>query len=436
MRLDQLAILGKPLDSEDQIELILEGLPEDYKSVIDQIEGKDATPSITEVHERLLNQEAKLLAAIPAPNLAYPVTANAVQHRHSNNQSRTSHLKQKPTNNFNNNQWQSSTGNQQQGTRVSKPYLGKCQLCHVQGHSAKRCPQFQSLQPMVNQFQNNSFRPWQPRANMVVASPYTANNWVVDSGATHHITSDLNNLSLHQAYNGEDDVMIADGSSLQITHTGSTLLPSQTRALKLNRVLCVPNINKNLVSVYRLCNANKVSMEFFPASFQVKDLSTGVPLLQGQTNGELYEWPVDPSQAVALTATTTSKNTMSFWHSRLGHPSFSILNNVVSKLSPPIFNTSKHLIFCSDCMINKSHKLPFATSSIVSTRPLEIIFTDLWTSPILSIDNYKYYIILVDHYTRYTCLYPLKQKSQVKQTFMAFKALVENRFQSTIGTLY
>lgn len=100
-------------------------------------------------------------------------------------------------------------------------------------------------------------------------------------------------------------------------------------------------------------------------------------------------------------------------------------------------------------MINKSHKLSFSDSSITSTRPLEIIFTDVWSSPILSTDHFKYYLVLVDHYTRYSWLYPLKQKSllfffffflkqksQVKETFVAYKELVENRFQTRIGTLF
>lgn len=59
-RLDQLAILGKYMDHEDQVEIILEGLPEEYKPVVDQIEGKDTPPTITEIHERLLNHEATL----------------------------------------------------------------------------------------------------------------------------------------------------------------------------------------------------------------------------------------------------------------------------------------------------------------------------------------------------------------------------------------
>lgn len=49
--------------------------------------------------------------------------------------------------------------------------------------------------------------------------------WVLDSGATHHITSDLSNLALHQPYTGGEEVLIDDGSGLQITNTGSLSLP-------------------------------------------------------------------------------------------------------------------------------------------------------------------------------------------------------------------
>ena len=55
-RFDQLALLGKPLDYEDKIEYIIDGLPEDYKSVVEQVEGRDTTPSIVEIHEKLVNK--------------------------------------------------------------------------------------------------------------------------------------------------------------------------------------------------------------------------------------------------------------------------------------------------------------------------------------------------------------------------------------------
>lgn len=94
------------------------------------------------------------------------------------------------------------------------------------------------------------------------------NPWILDSGATYHITSDINNLSLHQPYLGGEEVIVGNGATLPITHTGSTLLPSMSKPLSLNQVICVPNIAQNLVSVYRLCNTNRVSVEFFPAHFR------------------------------------------------------------------------------------------------------------------------------------------------------------------------
>lgn len=234
---------------------------------------------------------------------------------------------------------------------------------------------------------------------MVMNSPYTADNWLLDSGATHHIISDLNNMSLHQPYQWGDNVHIADGTIFPITHTGLSALSTLTRNLALQNILCVLNIDKNLISVYRLCNTKGVSVELFPASFQVKDLSTEVPLLQGKTRNELYEWPVSLQQAMAMLTSSNPKTTLLLWHSRLDHPSFAILNTIVSRFSFPISSSQKQFS-CTECMINKSHRLPFTKTSIISHRPLEYVFTDVWSSPITSFDNFKYYLVLIYHYTR------------------------------------
>lgn len=45
-------------------------------------------------------------------------------------------------------------------------------------------------------------------------------------------------------------------------------------------------------------------------------------------------------------------------------------------------------------------------------------------------------MIFVDHYSRYVWLYPLKHKSDVLPTFVAFQAVVENYLKSKITTLY
>lgn len=154
-RLDQLAILGKAVDHEDQIDLILEGLHEDYKPVIDQVEGRDAPPSITELHERLLNHEAKLQLTGDAILLQSPVTVNVAQN-HPNSNYR--HPSKQRTNNNNTQwssqshqpQWNSSSQGSCSDSRGPRPYLGHCQICGTQGHSAKRCSQLQTYQRLSN----------------------------------------------------------------------------------------------------------------------------------------------------------------------------------------------------------------------------------------------------------------------------------------------
>lgn len=68
----------------------------------------------------------------------------------------------------------------------------------------------------------------------------------MDSGATHHLTSDLNSLALHYPYNGGEEVIIADGTGLTISHIGSYLLSTPSCTLALKDVLYVPDLQKNL----------------------------------------------------------------------------------------------------------------------------------------------------------------------------------------------
>ena len=69
---------------------------------------------------------------------------------------------------------------------------------------------------------NSTLTPWQPRAHFAANTTPTTPQWLLDSGASHHVTVDLSNLSFHTPYTGSDDIMIGDGSSLLITHTGTS----------------------------------------------------------------------------------------------------------------------------------------------------------------------------------------------------------------------
>ena len=230
--------------------------------------------------------------------------------------------------------------------------------------------------------------------------------------------------------------MISNGESLFITHTGSKTLSSPSNSFKLNHVLCIPSMQKNLISVFKFCHQNNTFIESSPSSFFVKDLTIGTTLLQGQAKDGVYEWSDFPSQSSLIISFSSYKSFPTVWHHRLGHPLLSIYKHIVSTFGLELSECSNFNFNCNSCQCNKRHKLPFSTSSLVSHSPLEIMFSEVWTSAIYSVDGFKYYVIFMDHFTKYIWFYPLKQKSNVSEIFVRFKALLENYFKPKIVTLY
>ncbi|PON79390.1 hypothetical protein PanWU01x14_011250, partial [Parasponia andersonii] len=57
---DELAALSKPMDFENLIVKILDGLDDDYKSILDVLNGRNTTVSFDKLHEKLLNKALSL----------------------------------------------------------------------------------------------------------------------------------------------------------------------------------------------------------------------------------------------------------------------------------------------------------------------------------------------------------------------------------------
>lgn len=162
MRIDQLAILGKPLELEDQIEFILEGLLDEYKHIVDQFEARDTPPSLTELHEQLLNNELKLLYAAPAPHLRF--FDNVDYNNNDNNNSRQNQQNQRYASKQQKN-WNENNQKQYNRSCNRQPcfYLDRCQIFSTHGHSTQRCPQLQDMQQNASPFPATPTIPWKPR---------------------------------------------------------------------------------------------------------------------------------------------------------------------------------------------------------------------------------------------------------------------------------
>ena len=83
------------------------------------------------------------------------------------------------------------------------------------------------------------------------------------------------------------------------------------------------------------------------------------------------------------------------------------------------FSSSSSLDFiCQSCVCNKSHRLPFGESTLKSRGPLDLIYTNVWGPALIqSIHGFHYYLIFVDHFTKYVWFYPSRLKSNVFTIF-------------------
>ncbi|XP_028555444.1 uncharacterized protein LOC114580852 [Dendrobium catenatum] len=87
-----------------------------------------------------------------------------------------------------------------------------------------------------------------------------SNDWVLDSGATAHLTPDASQMINSSQYAGSDTISTANGSSLPIHNTGQGFLPlpDSTRKLYLHKILHVPLLSHNLLSIHKLTTDNKL----------------------------------------------------------------------------------------------------------------------------------------------------------------------------------
>ena len=137
-------------------------------------------------------------------------------------------------------------------------YLEHCQICGITGHTAQQFSSLStsilaSLPSTLAQAPRLTFTT--PYAQTIVHHPNPSHSldWVIDSGTSHHVTSDLAALALHEPYIASYNVIIGtDGTSLSIAHIGSFTLPSLPTLLLFTNVLHVHAMSKNLISVSAL----------------------------------------------------------------------------------------------------------------------------------------------------------------------------------------
>lgn len=91
---------------------------------------------------------------------------------------------------------------------------------------------------------------------------------------------------------------------------------------------------------------------------------------------------------------------------------------------------------CDVCALAKQCRLPFSVSSISSFRPFELIHCDIWGPyKIASLSGAKYFLTIVDDYSRFTWVFFMHHKSETQHLLVNFFSFVQTQFHVSIANI-
>ncbi|KAK1664783.1 hypothetical protein QYE76_052942 [Lolium multiflorum] len=213
---DSLTSIGMPLRDDEFISSILAGLGEEYDALFEVVNARTTPMQIRDLFSQLQATEQRKLAQrrthggaahYPAAHAAASTPAGPVAAWTARGSPRPSAPPPKtappPT--------------------APKPTAGRgsvvCQLCGVPRHTASRC-----YKRFNRDFLGigNDGRDTEKQLSMAMTASHGSSSgapqvadpaWYADSGATHHITHELDKLTSREPYHGTDQVHTANGSS-------------------------------------------------------------------------------------------------------------------------------------------------------------------------------------------------------------------------------
>ncbi len=337
----------------------------------------------------------------------------------------------------------------------------RCHGCGELGHIRRNCPktrqsndsrpmyrQFNDSRPMYRQFNNSGPT---HRANTSeedsssdavfaasVGSSQQMNKWLVDSGASSHMTREKDLLTDYHEFEKPEKVGLGDGKAVEAVGVGIARVSmvfngSSPKRSQLHHVLYVPKHACNLFSVPAAAAKGNV-VNFGHSKCWIRD-GSGELKGTGSLVKRLYQLDFEPIP-VNYASVTCEQSSVDRWHLRLGHLNGQQLERIVQKdlavgVSIP---RKEELSFCEGCVEGKMHRKPFKpVGEIHSTRKLQLVHSDVCgPMQIESMGGKKYYVTFMDDYCT---VYFLRHKSEVLETFKEFEAAVTNESDRRIGTL-
>ncbi|KAG6604645.1 Gag-pol Polyprotein [Phytophthora cinnamomi] len=304
---------------------------------------------------------------------------------------------------------------QAQGRQATANKASACHYCGEQGHWIAKCPV---------RIRENAERQRPQRANVAQSeddsgdflfsvgggSNTTKSNevWLVDSGATQHMTSSKKFMRNYKKISPVD-VHLADDGVVQAIGRGDIVMKMQT-----------------------------------PRGVKKGVLTNGLKWKLGAREGKglfkLSMTPVMPDEANVASSKDRKGDTTSYlWHLRLGHIGHGGLDAIVKKgYGSGIDMTSvKQWELCDGCSLGKQTRVSYMKSSPNRAKQvLEVVHSDVCGPMQTStFGGKRYFVTFIDDKSHFCVVYLMRNKSEVAAKFAEFVALAETQTGKRVKTL-
>ncbi|CAI7812963.1 unnamed protein product [Closterium sp. NIES-53] len=258
-------------------------------------------------------------------------------------------------------------------------------------------------------------------------------------------------------------VSLADPSGGPVLASFSTVLPCPAAPSGTLSGLYLPSFSTNLVSAADL--QDQGVDQFTPARQRVTHCTcarTGRHLatFTRRPGSSLYTLspPVPPSSQVAASSQVVpsasgpgpvsapcscrllSHQTL-LWHHRLGHPPLPRLRGMASRVLvsglprslPPL--PSGPTPTCVPCVEGRQRAAPHSSAFPPTEAPLQTLHMDVWgPARVRGQGHERYFLLVVDDYSRYTTVFPLRSKGDVTEVLIDWIRAARLQLRESFGS--
>ena len=263
--------------------------------------------------------------------------------------------------------------------------------------------------------------------------------WNTDSGATSHMTPHKHWICNYQLFRtpirlANDLIVYSAGIGLVVFVP--TLRGRKTRAVEFNQVLHVPELKANLLSILYLTHQKQFTVHI--NLHEMRLMHNGTLLFTAQINENSTAF-LDGTTEVNIEAANsifTIPLNISLWHCCFAHHDHNSVKYMISKELVTGLNIESNKVpdpICEPCLSGKMNANPFPSSTTCSSKPLELIHTDLHGPfKTCTISGFCYWVTFINDYMCFRCLIFLKSKSKTFTAFKRYKAYAENYLNAKI----